>query len=157
MAAESKGTRDEETLPEETVASSSGEEAQTENSMQIEDSELPSDMPKPVRRVITQFMGEMRRSGPVASPLMEKLTSEHIDQLIELTNEDSKLEYRDAQQRRKYSIVYSLIGSALFVFLVIYLSSSNPDLLEALIGYLIAFLGGLGGGYGIKSWRDRRD
>jgi hypothetical protein len=157
MAADNKSTQDEEALSEKNAASPSGEEAQTDDSMQIEDSELPSDMPKPVRRVITQFMGEMRRSGPASSPLVEKLTSEHIDQLIEITNEDSRLEYRDAQQRRKYSVAYFLIGSALFVFLVIYLSGSNPDLLEALIGYLIAFLGGLGGGYGIKSWRDRRN
>jgi len=44
-----------------------------------------------------------------------------------------------------------LIGVVLFVFLVVYFSESNPDLLEKLVALLVGLIGGFGGGFAFGS------
>ena len=117
--------------------------------------ELPSDLAQPVRRAMTWMMGQMTRLGPVPSPLTEKITPEHIPLIIESNDKETQLGFQDAQERRKYSLIYCGVAVLLFVFLVWFLSASNPDLLERLIGHLVVLAGGFLGGFGYRSWRER--
>ncbi len=110
------------------------------------------DMPKEARLLL---MAQMKRMGPIPHPIFEKITSDHITKIIDSSNLDSERELTDITQRRRYSMAFAIMVAAIFVFLVVYLSGSNPELLKSLIGYLIAFAGGAGIGYGVKSWRDK--
>jgi len=111
-------------------------------------------MPPEMKKTVSLMMAQMQR-GPIPHPIYEKITSEHITKLIDTSDKDSERGLKDTSQRRRYSMLFALLIAAVFVFLVIYLRTSDPELLKSLIGYLIVFAGGMGAGYGYKAWRDK--
>jgi hypothetical protein len=65
-------------------------------------------------------------SGPIHPPFMKKINEEHISKMLELSENESKRDFEDAQSTKKYNLAYVLIFCALFVFSVVYLGDRNP-------------------------------
>jgi hypothetical protein len=116
--------------------------------------EILEKAPPEVRRSIEAFFAMMSH-GPIPNPviakLVEKFTPEHITYLLQSQDRDTEHEYKALASGRRYQIVCLSIGVALFIFLVTYLSNSNPDLLERLITLLVGLIGGFGGGFAVGS------
>ncbi len=108
---------------------------------------IPEEDRGKVASIIKQTMisGVMRRNNPVA----EKITSEHITQLI--TKSDSQ-DVRDRKERkgeRNYNLVLILVALAFIAFLIIFLQAKEDLLIKIVIG-IIAFIGGYGFGQSKK-------
>lgn len=104
---------------------------------------------------LSAFMGSF--ASPGHSPILKKINEEHISKILDFSENDSKRVYQDAQTTKRYNLAYALLFCAVAVFLVIYLSDKNPELLKEILKLLIAFLGGLGAGYGLKRSKNKDD
>jgi len=100
-------------------------------------------------------MSMERFSGSTLSPFESKITEKHIDKILEIKdNYDDKI-FKDAQHSRKFQLIYILIGVLVFIFLTLFLVGKDVDLFKDIVKLLIAFVGGLGAGYGIKASKDK--
>lgn len=69
--------------------------------------------------------------------------------------EDERL-FQDRSSARKYGVFYALLAVALFVFLTVYLIGIDLALYQDVLKIIVAFAGGVGSGFGIKAFLDRR-
>ena len=96
--------------------------------------------------------------GPIPNPILEKITPQHIDQVITLHAQESDRVYKDASESRHHVtllLVLSMI-SALAIILVLSLAGQR-DVLFELVKIAAPFVGGGGLGYGISEFRHRND
>jgi hypothetical protein len=126
---------------------SSGESAEPEGPF--------AGLPRPVRQRFEFFMSQAMGRGSLFSPFWEKVTSEHVPELIKSMDRDAQLEFQDRQRNRYLLTTLVLIVVAMMAFLVVQLAPTNPDLLDKLVTVLVSFVGGFGGGYGFRVWRER--
>ena len=92
-----------------------------------------------------------RYSGPLPSPIANKINEKHIDKALDLAKDDSDKDYRANLWGMGMRIFIIVIFIGLFVFLTLYFGKTNQDLYLDLVKVIIAFLGGIGIGYGLKS------
>ena len=95
------------------------------------------------------------RSGLIANPITHKINEKHIDKILEITEKDDDRSFKDAVESRKYALIYFIIFAGLFVFSTIFLVSYDKELYKEVIKLFAVFLGGLGSGFGFKSYLDR--
>jgi hypothetical protein len=124
------------------------------------DSDLPEeiaevleDMSPKVRRSITMAMTQMSTRGSAAHPLFEKFTEEHITKFLDYSQKDDDNEFKYKSSNRWFYFLYSILGVGLFIFLITYLLPQNKELLLDIFKLFVAFIGGLGIGYGLKILR----
>ena len=78
--------------------------------------------------------------------LLEKITPEHIDKMIDASAKDEQNK-RSIQSRKQWmNLIYVILAIAAFVFIVIFLRSDS-DLLIRVITIAASFIGGLGAGF----------
>lgn len=94
-------------------------------------------------------------ADPIDVKIAEKINEKHIDKMLESAEKDNELSFRDTAQARKYNVLYLIIFAALFIFTTIYLVGMDKELYKEILKLLAIFLGGLGSGFGIKSYMDR--
>lgn len=103
--------------------------------------------------MITSFMGSFSR--PRLSPFESKITEKHIDKILDIKEKYDDNVFKDTQSSKKFHLIYTVIGASLFVFLTLFLVGKHSNLLEDIIKFLIGLVGGIGIGYGFKSYKDR--
>ena len=103
--------------------------------------EIASELPREMRQMIGVFAGH-------ANPIAEKVTLEHISQLLSHSEADAKRTHESAKHARWERVLYAALIAAIFVFLLIFLGERDLDLLIDILSYLgtavVSFLGGLG-------------
>jgi len=125
------------------------------------DPEFLKDAPPEVRRAMIQMSSAMiRMGGPVSNPLAAAvarvLDADHLTSLIESMDRSAELEVTNAQ-RTRWTVLLCLIIVLVFAgFALWLLKDSNPDLLKDLVAIIASLVGGLGAGYGIKTWAERK-
>ena len=120
----------------------------------LAEAELLEKLPPEARKVVEIGMS-MHRFGPIPNPITEKLNDRHIDKILDIAAKDDERAFEDAKESRKFTLIYILVFSALFIFLTIFLVGSDVELYKEIIKLFTIFLGGLGSGFGIKSYMDR--
>ncbi|MBD3384033.1 hypothetical protein GF407_03820 [candidate division KSB1 bacterium] len=115
--------------------------------------EALDDMPPKMRRSITMAMMQTSTRDNIGHPLFEKFTEEHIDKFLDYTQKDDENEYKYKSSNRLFYLIYAILIIALFIFLIAFLLPHDKDLLNDIFKLIVAFLGGLGSGYGLKSRR----
>jgi len=93
----------------------------------------------------TMISGVMRRSNPIA----DKITTEHITQLISKSDDHDKRDREERKSERNYNLWLVLIGLAFIAFLIIFLRENEDLLIKVVIG-IISFIGGFGFGLSRK-------
>ncbi len=89
----------------------------------------------------TMISGVMRKSNPIA----EKITTDHITQIISKSDEQDKRDRDERNSERKYNISLVVLGLLFVGFLVVFLQT-NENLLINIIVAIISFIGGFGFG-----------
>ena len=93
------------------------------------------------------------QAGIREHPILKKVTSEHVTTLI---NNDEKASIRETDERKDIRKNYLIIfGSILFfiVFVCVFFTlTNNKDTLYKIIEIIVVFAGGLGTGYGVRSY-----
>ncbi|WP_089729742.1 hypothetical protein [Candidatus Thiosymbion oneisti] len=117
--------------------------------------ELLKNLPPEARKVVEIGMMSARRFGPMPNPLTDKITEKHIDKILEIAAKDDERSFKDTAQSRKFTLLYIVIFVALFTFLTVFLVGADKDLYKEAIKLFAVFLGGFGGGFGVKSYMDR--
>lgn len=86
-----------------------------------------------------------RRGNPIA----DKITTEHITQLIAKSDETDKRDRQERQGQRNYNLILVAIGLLFIGFLIVFLQQ-DQDLLLKIIIAIISFVGGFGIGKSAK-------
>ncbi len=89
--------------------------------------------------------GVMRRSNPIA----DKITTEHITQLISKSDVQDKRDREERKGERNYNLYLIVIGLVFVGFLIVFLQK-NEDLLIKIVIAIISFVGGFGFGQSRK-------
>jgi len=108
---------------------------------------IPEEDRGKVAAIIRQTMisGVMRRSNPIA----DKITSDHITQLISKSDEQDIRDRTERKGERNYNLILIIISLVFVGFLIIFLQSNEDLLIKIVIG-IISFLGGFGFGQSRK-------
>nr|VFJ55875.1 MAG: hypothetical protein BECKDK2373C_GA0170839_105024 [Candidatus Kentron sp. DK]VFJ63125.1 MAG: hypothetical protein BECKDK2373B_GA0170837_11201 [Candidatus Kentron sp. DK] len=88
--------------------------------------------------------------------LADKINERHIDKILALSDQSEARSFRSSSQLRWFTLAYVVIAVLLFAFLTVFLVRANTDLYREIVKLLAVFLGGFGGGFGIKSYMERR-
>lgn len=109
---------------------------------------IPEEERGKVAGIIKQTMisGVMRRSNPIA----DKITSEHITQLISKSDDQDKRDRSERKEERNYNLILIIIALVFIGFLIVFLQSNEDLLIKIVIG-IISFLGGFGFGQSRKN------
>ena len=115
-------------------------------------SEILEKLPPDIKKVMEVGFSMQKFSGPLPSPLLDKISEKHIDKILDLSEKEDNRQYKDSQSSKILFLAYFMVLILLFVFLTIYLAQSNSELYMEILKLSVAFVGGLGGGFGIKSY-----
>ena len=85
------------------------------------------------------------------SNIVEKITEEHINKVIDGNENDSKRDFEYAKLSKFYNLIYFTIIVAAFIFITFYMSNNNSQLYKDIIQYILTFAAGAAGGMGWKS------
>lgn len=83
--------------------------------------------------------------GPAPNPLLDKLTSDHVSEIIAESREDNKRRYDFATSGRWIKLIYFFIGVVVVSLLTIFLLPYDSEMYFRVIELLVVF----GGGYGV--------
>lgn len=109
---------------------------------------LPPEDQKIVRRAIS--FGSMTLAGPMPNPVLSKVTPEHVNKMIEYTENDNIREHQAETSTRRYTFLYFIIAAVLLVGILVYLSLMG---LTELFLQILLILGGIGAGFGLGRLR----
>ena len=120
--------------------------------------EILSKIPESQRQRIESFVSMAMSAGPLHNPIVQKVTSSHIEQIIKAQARDSELEYEDRKHSRKLLLGAFVFGSILTTIVLIVLSAwGKSDILNELIKSGMIGIGGFGGGYGFAQVRRQKN
>ncbi|HEX8265487.1 MAG TPA: hypothetical protein VF596_08790 [Pyrinomonadaceae bacterium] len=85
----------------------------------------------------------------------EKITSEHIGQVISNYDKDGQRFHEDKQRDRFFKTIWIVLFAAIFVFLTYFLAKDQESLYFRIVELLVAFAGGFLGGYGYKAFKQK--
>lgn len=97
-----------------------------------------------------------RISGPIPNPVLSKLNEKHIDKILEISSKEEDNSFKDSQSNKKFNFAYFIVMVLLIIFLVVFLVKDYKDILLELSKIGIAIVGGFGGGFGYKTYLDRK-
>lgn len=108
---------------------------------------IPEEDRGKVASIIKQTMisGVMKRSNPIA----DKITTEHITQLITKSDDHDIRDRAERKSERNYNLLLVLIGIVFIGFLIVFLQNNEDLLIKVIIG-IISFIGGFGFGQSRK-------
>lgn len=118
--------------------------------------EIMEQLPPEARRVVEMSLSMMHRVSHAPNPVLGKVTSEHITAVLELSDKDGHCEFQSTLHSRLFTAFYVLVFVGLFVFLTLELAPLDKALYMDVVKIVLAFAGGFGSGFGVKSLIDRR-
>lgn len=89
--------------------------------------------------------GVMKRNNPLA----DKITTDHITQIISKSDEQDKRDREERKGERNYNLILIVIGLFFIGFLIVFLQANEDLLIKIVIG-IISFVGGFGFGQSRK-------
>ena len=154
MTDDEKNSEKEQDLPEKTQGEPEEEEdTSTKGGVSIEP-DILKQLPPEARSIVDVALTMFR--GPHPHPLLGKITEDHISKVLDDVGKENERNFELRKSARVYGVIYTVIAVAVFVFVTIYLSGTDSELYKDILSHLIAIVGGLGGGVGIKVYIDRR-
>lgn len=123
----------------------------------VDDSDEGGSAPSPPR-MVREMMALMQfgAGGRAFHPVFEKFEPEHVDKFLDQSHEEDMERLRIRRSGRWFPLIYVVLFLAALGWLVAFLLPQDKDLLIEILKLGAAFLGGLGSGYGIKSYQERR-
>ena len=116
--------------------------------------EFLDSMPAEERNQFVQLISSITQfGGPVFNPVLRRITSDHITQLIGNDEARSRREAESEKSRRRYQFTYFIITIAVVLFLVVFFTlQQRTDLITA----VLTGIAGLGAGFGLGRMTGRR-
>ena len=110
------------------------------------------------KRVLEMQMHTLSMHGarPPSHPLADKFNDEHISKILNIAERNNEIARKGRSEFRWLAMLSIVIAVSFLMFLTLFLVGSHTEVYMELIEFIVAFLGGLGGGIGIKSYLDRK-
>ena len=106
-----------------------------------------------VRRMAMRFQ---QVSGPPWLAISDKVTSEHITEILGQSGRSQEINLRKSIGARWERFAYVALGTIFLVFLTIFVLPKHPDMYAQILEWAGLFLAGGLGGYGIGIRRSSR-
>ncbi|MBD1920520.1 hypothetical protein H6F77_05385 [Microcoleus sp. FACHB-831] len=113
-------------------------------------------LPPEVKRVMQATLSMQRISTPFGSPLQDKINEGHISKILDIVEKDDERTFADAQAARKYTLINTVIILIFFGLLTVFLVNKDVEVYRELLKLTVAFAGGLGSGFGLKGYLDKK-
>ncbi len=113
--------------------------------------EILEEMPTKIKETFA-----MMSSGRMFNPLADKIEPQHIDKILDIMKDENDKDYDFANKSKNFELAYIILGILLILFLVLFLAKENEELLKQILQIGISFIGGIGGGYYLKSRKDKK-
>jgi hypothetical protein len=136
------------------------EEAQSKAELEKMLDDAPPEMKKVISRMFSMQISSHQESGPLSSRFLEtigpKITEEHIGTILGNSEKSDARQFLFSIliQIRNVLIVIGIIG--VFIWLTVFLAKDKETLYIDIVKTIVAFLGGIGIGFGIKSYKNRK-
>jgi len=118
--------------------------------------------PPEIKRVLSQvFSMEVSRRQVGGLPLKlyesvaDKITDKHIDKILDNGNKSDSRQFIFSILVQLRNVIFVSAFIVFFIWFTIFLAKDKEALYLDIIKTLLAFLGGLGFGFGIKSYQQR--
>jgi len=127
--------------------------AESEDKQIIEHpSETIPDIPHEIGKTIQAFSAMVQsQAQPPINPLFSKFTESHIDKYLDYIHQDDNNAHELKKTNRGYHLAYFLITLIAIGLAIYYILPKDKEFLMHIIQIILAFAGGGGVGYGIKS------
>ncbi|HET55671.1 MAG TPA: hypothetical protein ENN33_10705 [Ignavibacteria bacterium] len=125
----------------------------------VQDSEINEvieELPPEHRKTFRALIHSSSMMNKPTHPLFDKFNENHIDKFLDYTQRDDDNLFKLKSSNRWFVLVYTLLVIAVFLFLVVFLLPTDKEMFLDLVKILVAFGGGVGSGYGLKSYLDRK-
>jgi len=122
----------------------------------VEEPEVLNNLPPEIKKVIEMGFSMQRISGPMPNPILSKLNEKHIDKILDISEKEEDNSFKDSQSNKKYNLIYFILVIIVFIFLIIFLVEDNKELLLEILKIAVAIVGGFGGGFGYKTYLDKK-
>ncbi len=116
----------------------------TDNSIPAE---LLEAIPESERSKFIHLMSETLMTSQInmSNPVADKITEEHITQIISKSDEYDKRDRAERKSERNYNLIILIIALLFVVFIIVFLKTEQDLLLKIVIA-IISFIGGFGFG-----------
>lgn len=88
--------------------------------------------------------------------MLQKVTSEHVDRMIENEGKLADYHYRDRREGRRFTLLLVFVAM-FFVVAVIFLLQNNENLLERVVTLIVGLVSGAIGGFGVGRMKRNSD
>ena len=114
-------------------------------------------IPEEAAQEIQRFMStSVSMMGGMTHPLLDRITSAHIDSALELMRDQSSREYADRRHSRLTAVLFAAFIAVMVVgFTLALVMLDEPGMARDITLGGISFIGGLGGGYGLSTFQRR--
>lgn len=107
-------------------------------------------LPPPIRELVSTQL-TVGLQGRIPNPIVNKLTPEHIDKIIDNDENVSKREDSLIRNSRIYTLGYTLLAIVAFLALYLIIGKDDPQLFKEILIYFGTFFAGFGVGWGYKA------
>jgi hypothetical protein len=114
-------------------------------------------LPPDVKRFMQATLSMQRISKPLVSPILEKVNENHISKILEIAEKEDERLFADTQSARKYTLINTILILVFFGFLTVFLVNKDIAVYQEILKIIIIFGGGLGSGFGLKGYLDRKN
>ncbi|TAG92818.1 MAG: hypothetical protein EAZ09_16095 [Oscillatoriales cyanobacterium] len=114
-------------------------------------------LPPEVKRFMQATLSMQRISTPLVSPILEKVNENHISKILEIAEKEDERLFADTQSARKYTLINTILILGFFGFLTVFLVNKDIAVYQEILKIIIIFGGGLGSGFGLKGYLDRKN
>jgi len=111
-------------------------------------------LPPEAKKMVEMAISMQSITGRAPNPIFQKITEGHITKILDQSAKEEDNNYKDTQSSKFYHLIYFVSTIILIVFFVVYLADRDKELLKNLADKALYVLGGFGGGYGFKAYRD---
>ena len=112
--------------------------------------------PSMTARFVQETITSAVRSGPAYHPIFDKFEAQHVTQFLKDLAEHDAAKHRMLMGNRWFRLAYVGIAIIVFIFMTIYMLPEQSDLYFQFLQGVGLFVSGLAGGYGIRSYREKR-
>ena len=96
------------------------------------------------------------RSGRAYHPIFDKFQPQHVTQFLKDLAERDKAKHKMLMGNRWFRLAYVAIAIIVFILMTAWLLPEQSDLYFQFLQGVGLFVSGLAGGYGIRSYQEKR-
>jgi hypothetical protein len=115
--------------------------------------ELLNELPPKDRKEFIQSVTRISGIFPQQNPLAKKITSEHISELLKISDASDQRDHQERSNERNYNFkVLVTVLIAIFLICVLFIWAKQEEFLKYIIGAIIGF----GGGFGVGKYYNKQ-